>query len=87
MESLNIGSLTTVGWEHMPKAAVTVDLCTEDWIAMADNVGPFAPLPVLTEILEQAPRDAKNTLEYAWLKGLIEGRQIHEEFGGVDVET
>jgi hypothetical protein len=64
-----------------PNASVTV----ADWQAMVDNAGPFAPLSELRQILQSAPPEAKPLPEYNWLKGFLQGRELHEEFAGVDV--
>ena len=64
-----------------PDASVTV----EDWQAMVDNTGPFAPLSELRQILQAAPPEANPLPEYNWLKGFLQGRELHEEFAGVDV--
>lgn len=58
----------------------------QDWLALVENTGPFAPLSLLRGHLEQAPPAARACAEYHWLKGLIQGRELHEEFGGVDVK-
>jgi hypothetical protein len=58
----------------------------QDWLALVENSGPFAPLSLLRGHLEQAPPAARTCAEYHWLRGLIQGRELHEEFGGVDVK-
>ena len=64
-----------------PDASVTVT----DWQALVDNTGPFAPLSELRQILHSAPPEAKSSPGYHWLKGFLQGRELHEEFAGVDV--
>lgn len=56
-----------------------------DWKASVDNIGPFAPLAALRRLRDEAPHEARFTPEYHWLRGFIQGRELHEEFGGVDV--
>jgi hypothetical protein len=56
-----------------------------DWKALVDNAGPFAPLDLLRQYLESAPPEAQSLPEYHWLKGFLQGRELHEEFAGVDV--
>lgn len=58
----------------------------QDWKAVVENAGPFAPLSVLRAHLAQAPRAARVCAEYHWLTGLIQGRELHEELGGPDVK-
>ncbi len=71
------------GSAAVPDASVTV----EDWQAMVDNAGPFAPLGELQQILKSAPPEAKSLPEYNWLRGFLQGRELHEEFAGVDVRA
>jgi hypothetical protein len=56
-----------------------------DWRALVDNAGPFAPLHVLRQYFASAPPEAQSLPEYHWLKGFLQGRELHEEFAGVDV--
>lgn len=57
----------------------------QDWEALVDNVGPFADLSILKGYLQDAPSASKKSRKYSWLQGLIAGREMHEEFGGIDV--
>ena len=56
-----------------------------DWRALVDNAGPFAPLNLLRQYLASAPPEAQSLPEYHWLKGFLQGRELHEEFAGIDV--
>lgn len=58
-----------------------------DWRAMVDNAGPFAPLSELRRYLASAPPEAQSLPEYHWLTGFLQGRELHEEFAGIDVEA
>jgi hypothetical protein len=58
-----------------------------DWRALVDNAGPFAPLSELRRFLATAPPEAQSLPEYHWLTGFLQGRELHEEFAGVDVEA
>lgn len=54
------------------------------WRDLVDREGPFAPLDVLQKLLESAPKAVRNTNEWYHLQGLLDGRRVHEEFGGVE---
>ena len=74
--------------EPEPRAAGTPNASVKvaDWQAMVDNAGPFAPLSELRQFLQSAPPEAQSLPEYHWLKGFLQGRELHEEFAGVDVK-
>ncbi len=55
----------------------------EEWQDVMDQMGPFASLEQLRLGLAAAPAEILNTPEYKWLEGLVAGRAIFEEFGGV----
>jgi hypothetical protein len=55
----------------------------EDWQDSLDRQGPFVSLETLRESLRAAPVGAERSVEYAYLEGLIAGRAIFEELGGV----
>jgi|GEM_PF-2956514 len=44
------------------------------WQAEVNNIGPFAQIEQLQEILEKAPVFAQTTQMYLWLHGFIYGR-------------
>lgn len=56
----------------------------EDFMNEFDNVGAFTSLSKLREILDSANDEVMKTSEYSYLKGLIDGRSIYEELGGVN---
>lgn len=58
-------------------------LLIENWQDSLDRQGPFVSLVTLRESLRAAPAGAEGTVEYAYLEGLIAGRAIFEELGGV----
>jgi hypothetical protein len=71
--------------EPGPAGTPNTSATVADWQAMVDNTGPFAPLSELRQILQSAPPEAQSLREYYWLKGFLQGRELHEEFAGVDV--
>lgn len=64
-------------------ATAPVRQSVQDWQDGLDRQGPFAPLAQLRDGLRTAPEGAEATPEYAYLEGLIAGRAIFEELGGV----
>ncbi|MDD4456448.1 MAG: hypothetical protein PHC98_02560 [Syntrophotalea acetylenica] len=54
-----------------------------DWLERLDRHGPFMALDRMREFLEMAPLAAKETREYIYLEGLLDGRSVHEELGGI----
>lgn len=71
--------------EPMDATTRTIALIATDWKARVDNIGPFGSLADLRALRDEAPREARRTPEYHWLRGFIQGRELHEEFGGTDV--
>lgn len=55
----------------------------EDFTEEFNNAGPFASLHILRDILDRVSDDCKNTSEYRYFEGMIHGRSIHEELGGI----
>lgn len=47
-----------------------------DWINAADDLGPFAPLASLFEVLSDAPAAARETQEWHYLAGVVARRQM-----------
>lgn len=54
-----------------------------DWLERLDRHGPFMALERMREFLNTAPEAAKATREYIYLEGLLDGRSVHEELGGI----
>jgi len=50
-----------------------------DWLEAMDALGLAAELSVFEKMLEKAPAAAKFTQEYHYLRGLYDGRFLHEE--------
>lgn len=71
--------------DAIDEAKQTLARAAADWKARVDNIGPFASLAALRHLRDEAPREARSTPEYHWLRGFIQGRELHEEFGSVDV--
>ncbi|MCM0754191.1 hypothetical protein M7784_02895 [Desulfovibrio aminophilus] len=55
----------------------------EDWQDFMDQMGPFASLILLRVGLAVAPAEIRNSPEYQWHAGLVAGRAIFEELGGI----
>ena len=52
------------------------------WLDVLDAAGLSIGLEDLGLLLDQAPEPAKQTQEYYYLKGLFDGRFLHEELKG-----
>jgi hypothetical protein len=57
-----------------------------DWLEKMDQMGPFAALDALEAGLSAAPATAKKSPEYHYLRGMLDGRAVHEYLGGIDVD-
>lgn len=50
-----------------------------DWLDMMDRQGLSMPLPEMERLLDEAPQAACSAEEYHYLRGLYDGRFLHEE--------
>jgi len=48
-----------------------------------DMRGAFMPLEELEQMIEEAPDEARQHPDFQYLVGLLDGRWIHEIFGGI----
>jgi hypothetical protein len=52
-----------------------------NWLEMLDRQGLSMPLDKMKKLLDEAPEAAKTTKEYHYLRGLHDGRFLHEGLG------
>ncbi len=54
-----------------------------NWYSQIEDAGPAQPLARLDALIEAAPESVMQTDYYHYLRGLADGRRLHEHWGGV----
>lgn len=58
-------------------------MSADEWMDRIDSLGLAAPLDNYRELLREAPAHVRESPQYHWAVGFVDGRAVIEEFGGV----